>query len=145
MALNISSALSTELWQISAQKVWFFQVLLDILLEMKKLIELKKLRSMPTHFPFSIQLEIEILFVWTKVKYLSYCAPVRGCIHVMHTHAPALDFSARRTARITDKETDESLDIFIIWKINSGMWARLGWTVKKKFGQIMSIFWGPFF
>ena len=73
----------------------FFQVLLNSLLVMKKLIELKKLRSMPKHFPFSIQLEIEILFVGTKVKYLSYCARVHSC-YAHPCHAPAKDFSARR-------------------------------------------------
>ena len=57
---------------------------------------------MPTHFPFSIQLEIEIHFVGTKVKYLSYCARVHSC-YAHPCHAPALDFSARRTARIPVK------------------------------------------
>ena len=47
----------------------------------------------------------------------------------------------------TDKETDESCDIFIIWKkkINSGLvWAARQYC-EKKFGPIMSNFWGPFF
>ena len=45
----------------------------------------------------------------------------------------------------TDKETDESWDIFIIWKINSGLvWAARPVLWKKKFGPIMSKFWGPF-
>ena len=46
----------------------------------------------------------------------------------------------------TDKETDESWDIFIIWQINSGLWA-VGWAGlwKKRSGPIMSNFWGPFF
>ena len=37
----------------------------------------------------------------------------------------------------TDRETDASWDIFIIWKINSGLWAGLDWTVEKN-GPIMS-------
>ena len=44
----------------------------------------------------------------------------------------------------TDKETDASWDIFMIWKINSGQWAvgcGLGWTVKKKgLGQLWATF-----
>ena len=44
----------------------------------------------------------------------------------------------------TDKKTDESWDIFIVWKINSGLWAGLD-REKKMFGPIMSNFWGPFF
>ena len=47
---------------------------------------------------------------------------------------------------ITDMETDESWDIFInmknqFWALGCG----LGWTVKKKFGPIMSNFLGLFF
>ena len=46
----------------------------------------------------------------------------------------------------TDKETDESWDIFIIWKINSGLvWAAGPVLWKKSLGPIMSNFWGPFF
>ena len=46
----------------------------------------------------------------------------------------------------TDKETDESWDIFIIWKINSGLvWAAGQYCEKKSLGPIMSNFWGPFF
>ena len=45
----------------------------------------------------------------------------------------------------TDKETDESKDIFIIWKINSGLvWAAGLVLWKKSLGPIMSNFWGPF-
>ena len=49
---------------------------------------------------------------------------------------PFLD--SEETIHSTDKETDESWDIFIIWKINCGLW-------KKSLGPIMSNFWGPFF
>ena len=51
-----------------------------------------------------------------------------------------------RLASATDKETDESLDIFIVWKINYGLvWVAGSYLWKKKFGPIMSSFWGPFF
>ena len=47
---------------------------------------------------------------------------------------------------ITDKDTDEFWDIFIIWKINSGLvWAARQYCEKKSLGPIMSNFWGPFF
>ena len=47
---------------------------------------------------------------------------------------------------ITDKETDESWDIFIIWKINSGLvWAAGPVLWKKSLGPIMINFWGLFF
>ena len=41
----------------------------------------------------------------------------------------------------TDKETDESWDIFIIWKINFGLWA-VGWAGmwKKELGQSLATF-----
>ena len=44
---------------------------------------------------------------------------------------------------ITDKETDESWNIFIIWKINSGL-VCAAWQWKKSLGPIKSNFWGPF-
>ena len=44
---------------------------------------------------------------------------------------------------ITDRETDVSWDIFIIWKINSRLWA--GLDCKKRFGMIMSNCRGRFF
>ena len=51
----------------------------------------------------------------------------------------------------TDKETDESVDIFIISKINSGLWAvgcGLGWTVKKNvwanYEQLLRAFFSTF-
>ena len=48
--------------------------------------------------------------------------------------------------QITDKETDESWNIFIIWKINSGLfWAAGPYLWKKSLGLIMSNFWGSFF
>ena len=43
----------------------------------------------------------------------------------------------------TDQETDESWDISIVWKINSGLVWVLGYCEKKSLGPIMSIFWGP--
>ena len=47
---------------------------------------------------------------------------------------------------ITDKETDESWDIFIIWKINSGPVLAVGpYLWKKSLWLIMSKFWGLFF
>ena len=46
--------------------------------------------------------------------------------------------------KTTDKETDESWDIYIVWKIISGLWAGLD-CEKKRFWPIMSDFWGPFF
>ena len=46
----------------------------------------------------------------------------------------------------TDKETDESWDIFVIWKINSGLvWAAGPVLWKKSLRPIMSIFWGLFY
>ena len=46
----------------------------------------------------------------------------------------------------TDKETDKSLDSFIIWKINSGpVWAVGSCLCKKSLGLIMSNSWGPCF
>ena len=80
----------------------FFQVLLNSLLVMKKLIELKKLRfyayTFSIYFPFSLKSK----FILLEQK-LNICLTVHGCIHVMHTHALALDFSARHTARILVK------------------------------------------
>ena len=49
-----------------------------------------------------------------------------------------------RTIFSTDKETDESWEIFIIWKINFGLWAGRNYE-KKRFGPFMSNFWGLFF
>ena len=46
----------------------------------------------------------------------------------------------------TDKRTDVGSRDFMIWKINSGLWAVV-WAGlwKKGSGPIMSNFWGPFF
>jgi hypothetical protein len=46
----------------------------------------------------------------------------------------------------TDKRTDAWWDIFMIWKIDFGLLA-VGWAGlwNKKFGPIMSNFWGRFF
>ena len=49
--------------------------------------------------------------------------------------------TVREMMATTDKETDESWDIFIIRKINFGLWA-VAWAGlwKKRFGPIMSNF-----
>ena len=50
------------------------------------------------------------------------------------------------TVQSTDKRTDACSRHFMIWKINSGLWA-VGWAGlwNKRFGPIMSNFWGRFF
>ena len=46
----------------------------------------------------------------------------------------------------TDKRTDVWSRDFIIWKINSGLWAVVSAELwNKGFGPIMSNFWGQFF
>ena len=51
-----------------------------------------------------------------------------------------------KMALITDKETDESWDIFIIWKINSGLvWAAGQYCEKKVWGRLWATFKARFF
>ena len=45
----------------------------------------------------------------------------------------------------TDKRTDACSRHFMIWKINSGLVWAAGKYMKKKWGPIMSNFWGRFF
>ena len=52
---------------------------------------------------------------------------------------------ASSNVRYTDKRTDVWSRDFIIWKINSGLWAAGLDSGKKWSGPIMSNFWGPFF
>ena len=57
-----------------------------------------------------------------------------------------LKFGTCAVVQYTDKGTDAWWDIFMIWKIDFGLLA-VAWTGlwEKRFGPIMSNFWGRFF
>ena len=60
---------------------------------------------------------------------------------LMYANISICNFAMREVkALITDKETDESWDILIIRKINSGLVWAAGQYCGKKMGQIMSNF-----
>ena len=79
--------------------------------------------------------------------FLNGQGPLHERINLLYR--PSYEAYTNRWVKYTDKETDEFWDIFMIWKINSGLvWFDLGSRAvlwKKSLGPIMSNFWGPVF
>ena len=115
---------------------------------------LQKFQNFLTYVPiffFSFCLQRKLRFHWSVYSVqrqyfdkssIMCCADYACGMVKIGKNVPSATSSFLRKY-ITDRETDVSWDIFIIWKINSRLWA--GLDCKKRFGMIMSNCWGRFF
>ena len=98
------------------------------------------------YFSFKVMcIPTPLLFAFGQISELVYLSMVKNSSPISKYFERANGWGISKLVITTDKETDDSWDIFIIWKINSG----LVWAAKpvlwKKFGANYEQLLKPFF